>query len=430
MKKFLKLIIGIILVLIVGVSVMFIFKICPPVGPWPTPPWCSGVFVRNVYEVKTNAIHLPQIKAVNMSDTWGRNYNMSMVESTRQNVESSFARVKELGASEVYVHDFDRAIFEKDADFTTTRYKIGDEIFFNDMRDESMTETDVKNLVLNAHEKGLKIGIKRNMSFVDIGKYISAGISGEIQSTVEADYKKFNSLHTKEWIKDYFEKWTARMVEKATIYQKYGIDIMSLTPTWMGPTFAGQELLVNELQKKLIADVRDVFKGKVYVELALYGFFEDKDGKEDWTKYDYYKNADIVEIRIYSLLERYRNGDISKEIPKFLADINNIAKKKNVKLSIFFAPSSYLNSMKHGSLEVLDYKSEIVKNTISDFDYQSKVFEIFFSALPLLNNIERINVASFSWDDALDPQVKPKLSIASTFRNKPAESMVREWFKK
>ena len=86
--------------------------------------------------------------------------------------------------------------------------------------------------------------------------------------------------------------------------------------------------------------------------------------------------------------------------------------------------------MKYGPLEVLDYKSEVVKNAVSDLGYQSKMFEIFFSALPSLNNIERINVASFPWDDALDPQVKPKLSVASTFRNKPAESVVKEWFKK
>lgn len=430
MKKFLIIIISIIAILIVSVSAMFVFKICPPVGPWPTPPWCNGNFIRNEYVVKTNAIHLPQIKAVNMSDTWGRNYNMNMVENTRDNIEQSFSRVKDIGASEVYVHDFDRAIFEKDADFTTTRYKIGDEIFLNDMRDESMNETDIKNLVENAHKKGLKIGIKRNMSFVDIGKYISAGIKGEIQSTVEADYKKFNSSHTEQWTRDYFEKWTARMVEKATIYQKYGVDIMSITPTWMGPTFAGNESLVNELQKKLIAEVRNVFKGKIYVELALYGFFEDKDGNEDWTNYNYYKNTDIVEIRIYDLMERYRNGNIEEELPKYLSDINNIAQKKNIKISVFFAPSSYFDSMKYGSLEVLDYKSEKVKNAISDLDYQSKVFEIFFNALPSLSNIERINVASFSWDDALDPQIKPKLSVASTFRNKPAESVIKEWFNK
>lgn len=365
-----------------------------------------------------------------MTDTWGRNYNMNMVESTRDNIPSSFARVKELGASEVYVHDFDRAVFEDGADFTTTRYTIENEIFLNDMRDESMTEADIKTLVENAHQQGLKLGIKRNMSFVDIGKYISAGVSGEIQSTVETDYAKFNSGHTEEWIRDYFSKWDAKMIEKATVYQKYGVDIMSLTPTWMGPTFAGHEVLANELQKKLIADVRKVFTGKIYVEVSRYGFFENKDGNEDWTKYDYYKDADIVEIRIYDLLEKYRAGDIETEIPKYLTDLDSVAGKKNVKISLFFAPSSYTDSMKKGSLEVLDYKSDKVKNAVADYNYQVKAFEIFFNTLPSLKNIERINAASFSWDDALDPQIKPKLSVASTFRNKPAEEVVKAWFNK
>jgi hypothetical protein len=268
------------------------------------------------------------------------------------------------------------------------------------------------------------------MSFVNIGKYISAGIKGEIQSTVESDYQKFNSGHTEEWIRNYFAKWNERMVTKATLYQKYGVDIMSITPTWMGPTFAGHETIANELQKKLIADVRKVFKGKVYAEVSRYGFFENKDGNEDWTKYDYYKDADIVEMRIYDLPEKYHNSKIEESIPQYLTDLNRVAKEKNTKLSLFFAPSSYDDSMKTGSLEILDYRSDKVKNAVLDYEYQSKVFEIFLRTLPPLENIERINVASFPWDDALDPEVKPKLSVASTFRNKPAEQLIEQWFNK
>ncbi len=407
---------------------MFLFKICPPKGPWPMPPWCNAGFVRNTYVVDTKPEKLSQIKAINMTDTWGRNYNMSMIESTRDNIKSSFSMVKDIGAEEVYVHDFDRAVFEEGSDFKTTNYTIVDEIFLNDMRDESMTEDDIKKLVQSAHDNGLKIGIKRNMSFVNIGKYIKEGITGSIQSSVEEDFKNFNSGHTEEWIKDYFKKWNERMIEKAIIYQKYGVDIMSLSPSWMAPTFAGHEELVNSLQKELISNIRKHFKGEIHLEISRYGFVEGIDGKENWNKYDYYKDADMIEIRIYDLLERYRNGDIEKEIPRYLSDLNSIAKEKNIKLSIFFAPSSYKDSMKKGSLEVLDYNSDKVKNSVADYEYQAKVFEIFFKSLKSLDNIEKINVASFSWDDALDPEVKPKLSVASTFRNKQAEYIIKEWF--
>jgi hypothetical protein len=56
--------------------------------------------------------------------------------------------------------------------------------------------------------------------------------------------------------------------------------------------------------------VRKVFTGKIYVEVSRFGFFEDRDGKEDWSKYDFYKYADIVEMRIYDLPQKFRTLDI------------------------------------------------------------------------------------------------------------------------
>lgn len=41
MKIFLKFILAIIVFLILVVVVMAVFRICPPPGPWPMPPWCS-----------------------------------------------------------------------------------------------------------------------------------------------------------------------------------------------------------------------------------------------------------------------------------------------------------------------------------------------------------------------------------------------------
>ena len=88
-----------------------------------------------------------------MTDTRGRNYNMSMFEDTRKNIETSFDRVKELGAQEVYVNDFHRAIFDKGSDYTTTNYKIADETFWNDMRDQSISEKELKKLSDAAHSR-------------------------------------------------------------------------------------------------------------------------------------------------------------------------------------------------------------------------------------------------------------------------------------
>jgi len=355
---------------------------------------------------------------------------MSMFEDTRKNINESFDRVKELWAQEVYVHDFHRAIFDKGSDYTTTNYKIADETFWNDMRDQSISEKEMKKLVEAAHSRWLKLGIKHNMAFVNIGKYILKGISWKIQENVVEDFEKFNAGHSEEWIRDYFIKRTARMVEKWAMYQKVGVDIMSISPTRMEPKFAGHEVLANELQKQLITKLRKVFTGKIYVEVSRYGFFENRDGNENRTKYDFYQNSDIVEIRIYDLMQKFHNMEIAAGIKSYINELDTIAGKKWIKLSIFLAPSSYKDSMKKGVLEVLDSNSEIVKNTEADFDYQANIFELFFTALSKTNNFERINVANFTWDDALDPKVKPKLSVASTFRNKPAEEVIKKWFNK
>ena len=430
MKKIITWIVRIIVIFLFISAIMFFFDVCPPQGPWPMPPRCAGDFVRHEYAVDVHPTPLWQIKAVNMIDTRGRNYNMSMFEDTRNNISSSFDRVAKLWAQEVYVHDFHRAVFEKWSDYTTTNYEIADETFWNDMRDQSISYKELQTLVNEAHERWLSLGIKHNMAFVNIGKYILKGIKWEIQNSVVEDFETFNADHSEEWIKDYFAKRTARMTEKWTEYQKAGVDIMSISPTWMEPKFAWHEALANDLQKQLIAELRKVFTGKIYVEISRYGFFENKDGREDWTKYDFYTHADIVEMRIYDLPQKFRGMDIANAIMQYVKELDAIAKQKNIRLSIFFAPSSYKDSMKQWVLEVLDYKSDIIKNTSSDFDYQASVFDLMFKSLLTTSNIERINVASFAWDDAMDPQVKPKLSIASTFRNKPAENVIEAWFKK
>lgn len=436
MKKFIIIISSFVAVLIITISVMFTFKICPPSGPWPTPPWCSLGFERKVYNIEVNPKKIHQIKAVNMFDTWGRNYNMGMVETTQENISSSFDRVRELGAEEVYIHDFHRVIYDGSTDFKNLNYKIEDEIFLNDFRDESIKEEDLKKIVFEAHKRGLKIGIKHNLSFVNIGKYIIDGITGDIQKNVEKDAKEFNLAINEEWIKDYFPKWQKRLVEKAILYQSAGVDIMSISPAFMSAGFTGNEELVNDLYKTLISEVRKEFKGKIYAEINLYGLIDGYLGKENWDKYDYYKDADIKEVRVYNLPDRFQakenlvKVEIFLSVEKLVNEINKKAKEKGVKLSIFFAPSSYKNSINKGPVEIYDLNNSLIKNLEVDMEEQANSFDAMFNSLNNMNNIERINVGNFAWDDAMDPEVKPRISITAIFRNKPAEDVVKAWFLK
>lgn len=430
MKKVFVIIFAFILCVFLSVVVMYIFKICPPSGPWPTPPWCQAGYEVFQYEVNVMPKYLNQVKAVNMFDTWGRNYNMNMVENTRNNIVSSFDRVARLSASEIYVHDFDRAVYRDKFDFVSLSYDLVDEIFLNDMRDESMTEKDLKRIVAAAHERGLQVGIKRNIAFVNIGKYIIDGLKGGISESVVQDYNRFNQAHTEEWVRDYFAKWQNRLVEKGRLYQEVGVDIMSVSPSFQEPTFAGHETLANELWKDLLSQVRQVFKGRIAVDFNVYGLVDGRNGGEDWTKYDYYKNADIIEVKLYKILEKYQNKSetLDKQMERMIADIDRQAGKLGIKVSVFFAPSSYRDGIYKGPVEVLDINNVTVKSLEADYAEQVNSFDVFFKSINKTSNVVRVNVANFAWDDALDPVVKPRLSVAAGFRNKPSEQVVKAWY--
>jgi len=427
MNKLFKIICVSIFIILITLIVMFSFKICPPKGPWMSPPWCDSKFTRNIFNLEVKASHLNQIKAINMADTWGANYNFGMIENTRNNIDSSFDRVKEIGAEEVYVHDFHRAVYGSKQDFASLDYQIVDEIFANDMRDESMNEKDIEKLTKAAHERNLKLGIKHNMAFVDIGKYIINGLNQDISTSVNKDFEDFNSNHTEEWIRDFFNKWEARLIEKAKIYNKYGVDIMSITPSWMNPSFAGHESLTNELTKKLINNLKKEFKGQIHTELNIYGIIDGNNKEEDWTKYDYYKLVDIKEVRVYSLPNnKYKQEGINSLLDYF----NSWSSKQGIKLSIFFSPFSYGNALNNGIVEFHDINNENIKSIERDWDDQVNSWQIFFESIKNYNNLERIVASSMWWDDAMDPEVNLKISISSSFRNKPAEEVIKQWYLK
>ncbi|MFA6428107.1 MAG: hypothetical protein WCW02_00990 [Candidatus Buchananbacteria bacterium] len=436
MKKLLLGLLSLIFLIVVIVAVMLVFKLCPPAGPWPTPPWCRGDFVVDQYQVKVSPTKLSPIKAVNMYDTWGRNYNQSMFETTQANIDRSFDRVKALGAQEVYVHDFDRAIYDDKYDPLSINYKLVDETFWNDFRDQSISQAELVKLVQSAHQRGLKLGIKRNLAFVNIGKYLWSGLSGKISSEVQKDYEAFNSSHSEAWIKDFFQKWQERLVAKGKMYQAAGVDSMTISPMFQDPTFAGQEDLANGLWKNLITELRKSFTGQIMVDLNVYGFIDGNNGAENWQKYDYYKQADIVEVRIYKILEKYQTKfgfDQSKmqtEISAMVAELDAKARAAGIRLSVFYAPSSYQNSIFAGPVEYLDVKNPAIKNLIKDYDEQARAFDYFFVAVNGKQNIVRLNAGNFAWDDALDPAVMARVSISASFRNKPAEQVVKAWFSK
>jgi hypothetical protein len=418
------------------VVMMFLFTLCPPKGPWPTPPWCkqySPVF----YEIDVKADKLSQIKGVQMSDTWGRNYNFMMEGVTWKNISDSFDRVKELGAQEVYVHDMHQVKYKGEKNFRSTDYEIVGGTFWDDLRDEEIKQKHLNKLAEEAHSKGLKIVYANNLSFVNIGKYVS---SDNIVADVGSDFFNFNQVHTEEWIKDFFKKWEQRMILKAEQLNEAGFDIMSITPTWMGPTFKQNEELANELWIQLIRTIKEEFNGNINVIIPFYGLaYEEPDNREmeNTAYYDYYKEADIVQINFFGLHEKYASKgtsveDIKKAYDKFLDEIEKRAEEKDVKFSIKFSAFSAENAVNLGPngemIEYHDIKNPALSKIKTDYEHQADQYQAFFESVKDREKIERIIIGGFWWDDALDPEVKVKISLSPSPRNKPAEALIKAWF--
>lgn len=523
MKKVIIIFVCVIGMFIVGVSLMFIFQLCPPQGgPWPMPPWCEApeiatgeqttatfwvsvpyntpqtdlillaidgkepVQMNKINEVswtvditvkggdrikykylrnsessysleKTVKIlkknqkiydgvsgwsdlaftpNFPKnfVMAVYPADTWGRNYNFNWFEDTRKNIESCFERIGDIKSSEVYVNDFYMAVFDNEtADWTTDiNYQIKPDIFENDYRDEAMTQDDLNKLADTAHKNGTKVAWRTNFTFVNIGKYIGAE---DIGKEVARDWEKFSKARrSEEWVKKFFVKWRSLMLNRAEALNKAGFDIMILTPGWHNPTFIGHEELANKLWKGLIKEVKNKFRGKVGVVVDRYGFIQKEKGVEDWSKYDYYKDADIIYYYIFYLPSKYKVNDnpsideMKNGFKRYFDDLEKIAKAENINLSLVFGIASFENAINYqGFVEALDPDNPKVKAIKKDWQHQADAYEAILQSLEGRENIERVVSFGYWWDDAMDPKVKPRISITQSFRNKPAEGVFKKW---
>jgi hypothetical protein len=431
-----KIILGtslLLLLSVITVSGMFLFTLCPPSGPWPSPPWCktySPAFYETEYEAET----LSQIKGVQMSDTWGRNYNFMMEGVTWNNIENSFERLEGLGIEEIYVHDMHQVEYEGNQNFKSTDYKIVGGTFWDDLRDEEISQKHLDDLAKEAHKRDMKIAYANNLSFVNIGKYVK---SDNIADEVGKDTFEFNEVHTEEWVTYFFQEWEKRMLLKASQLNKAGFDIMSVTPTWMGPTFRQNEELANELWISLIKTIKEHFNGDVHVIIPFNGFAYEEPTNPDIenTKfYDYYKEADIVQINIFGLHEKYHAKDVTIEEMKkaydsFLNEVEERAKEKEVKFSIKFSAFSFEEAINFNEfIEFHDIRDPKVLSINPDYNHQADQYQAFFQSIKGREHIERVIVGGYWWDDAMDPDVKVRISLSPSPRNKPAEAIIRKWF--
>ena len=95
---------------------------------------------------------------------------------------------------------------------------------------------------------------------------------------------------------------------------------------------------------------------------------------------------------------------------------------------VFFSPFSYKNAINDGIVEYYDVLNKDTKETEKDWEHQVDAWQGFFEADYSREFVEGVNASTMWWDNAMDPDVKVKISISPSIRNKPAEEVIKQWF--
>jgi hypothetical protein len=391
--------------------------------------------------VPFNAGYQP-VKAVFMMDTWGRNYNFTWGEDTGKNIESSFERVAALGAQEVYVADFYRAVYDSGSfELDNLDYHIEEDIFENDQRDQAMTTEELQQLAEAAHAQGLKIAWSSNFTFVNFGDYIGK----DIITLDTQDKAKVRAPKSEEWVVDFLSKWRALMLDRAAAIEAAGFDIMIISPGYHDPTYAPHDAIADEMWIETIHEIRKVFSGEIgYIVEGHTNWISANDQTSWLSDHDFYNELDIQMMYMLDFsqewISEYKPADNSFEdlrtaMDRYMDDIENGAEKLEQRPSILFGCYSMTDSFTLGGYETrgIDIQEAIVHlrdgTLVPDYQYQAECYEAMLQASADRQVIERVILKGYWWDDAMDPDTAMfAISISETIRNKAAEAVVRKWW--
>ena len=372
---------------------------------------------------------IPERKIVFMSDTWTINYNFNFFEDTRYNIDSSFERLKNLKANEVGVFSFIEAMGDKnnfELQLVKTPYKY--------MRDAAITGAEMKKLASVGKKYDLDVVIHYNveadytqgLTFSDL-LLAGKGVGGSNFQARVADGLGANEKEkTKEWVTkwiDGLEVSLLKIAKEAEEAKIYGIDI---SPQYLVPKFYPYDDYADKRFKDIIKNMRAVYSGKIFgSSTGNFGGFNDVP--------DYINDLDGIYAHI-PWVEGLKDSSISSIKNAHVDGLNQINKLlKNYKKDVFIVmtQASFQNSLSEMPyFEFNDYKEGIEKGNKADWQLQARSYEAFFEAINN-QNFKGVAINNYWWDDLMDPlYADPLISMNFSFRNKPAESIVKEWFNK
>lgn len=464
MKRFLIVLISLIVLFIIFTILMFLFKLCPPAGPWPTPPWCVSRMekvdlasaitiptdinkinypdfyinptVRDLtvtdpycaitksevsypksylgeYELPsiegapfTNEIH----RTIGIKDTWIKepNLNKSCIamdyKPMRKAYEETLDRVVNLGADQIsfsnYVHF---------SDFKNA--------LIDGPEKAAVKENDLKFVVNKAKEKNLRTILYLNLA---PGKQVVSDIPDAT------------------WLGTLIKNWGSFVLNQAEIAEETGVDALMINHFDYQPNIKGFEDTYEKEMLVLLGNVRNIYKGRIL--LMIDPLWDSNLGKLD----DLLKQVDGY---IYTPTTNILNnrGDKTVNVANlkglYVENFINVGKgfskyDKPIHLRVLIqSTKEFLEKGWSEDMFCIEKMDDpcFQKNLKVDFSSQAIAYEAMMEAVKETNgkyfNVGGVESYGYWYTDVMLPS-NSQPQIAQSIRNKPAENIVREWFNK
>ena len=481
MRRVIKIIFVVLGVLIALFALMTIFKVCPPQGPWPTPPWCEGG--TQLPEIKMQA--LPSIPStsekINIADAIVVPTDVSKIDypifyekpaAANVTIENPYCAIaKETVAYPVrYLgnHELPRI---DGAPLPAGITRIGG------IKDTWIPEPNLNRgcrsvgyaAMKEAYEKTLQrvkaVGAEKITftNYVHFSNFKNAEIDGPDKAAVSEEDLKFvvtkareqnlevilylnlapgketvSDIPSASWLSSLIHNWEPFVLHQAKIAEGTGIYAIMLNHFDYQPGVNGFEDTYQKEMLTLLQKIRNVYSGKVL--LMIDPVWGADIGKLDTLlkQVDGFIYTPTTNVLQYESDKTVSVGHLKTLYLNNFAGLGRDFGKYNKPIYIRVLIQSSKEFLEKGWSEDQFCIARggdpcYQKNLDVDFSAQAVAYEAMMEAIKQTHNnyftVGGVDSYGYWSTDVVLPDVSQP-QIAQSVRNKPAESIIKEWFKK
>jgi hypothetical protein len=362
-------------------------------------------------EAYRGAFPLPQVKGnfantniglgIGIKDNWGDGYitnpNINRICATdnRTAFVATLKRLKALGSSYVYI-----------AQYGCLRDATNPTSFLGQI---SISDADLVWKGQQAQAQGLKARLVMQVCDTDQ--------KGKLLNNLTLD---------NQWFSTFFDTYSAFMLDQARLAQTAGFDAISLDWGHWNPIWASASSIRSTRLQQLSATIRQVFNGRQFL-------------MSTWNAHDapagLVATVDMLAAYVDTSITSAQSNSLSVDqlLPGFINSINSRQFLGNAKPMIWLLQmQSHKDYFVNGWVEDAGCWSTLCATSLTtDFSVQAIGIE---AALEAINQqtffkTESVFINSYWLTDTITPHDSFP-NISQSIRNKPAESIVYQWWKK